>query len=299
MKTKQNIFISTQDFSVSNESFDLVLDEELEMLITTPQPSTDNLGKYYESDSYISHTDSKQTFFDKIYQIVKSFTISQKVKLINHSTIKSDQKTLLDIGCGTGDFLVASQKKGWKVFGVEPNQKAIQIAKNKLNEMSVRAQSRTLPFEKNQIINSIDEFKNKQFDCITMWHVLEHIPDLKNYISSLKKLLKPNGTLIIAVPNYKSFDANYYGKFWAAYDVPRHLWHFSKKSIQLLFEKEQMKVVKTVPMKFDAYYVSLLSEKNKTGAANPIKAFLIGFRSNIAAIRSKEHSSIIYVIKNS
>jgi len=126
---------------------------------------------------------------------------------------------------------------------------------------------------------------------------LEHVPNLDKYISFLKKLLTPNGTLIIAVPNYKSYDAKYYGKFWAAYDVPRHLWHFSQKSIQQLFLKFDLELVKTIPMKFDSYYVSLLSEKYKSGISNPIKAFYIGFLSNFKASSSKEYSSLIYVLK--
>ena len=131
-----------------------------------------------------------------------------------------------------------------------------------------------------------------------MWHVLEHVPNLQEYINSLKNLLKPNGVLIIAVPNYKSHDAIYYGKFWAAYDVPRHLWHFSQKSINLLFKNIGLDLVKTLPMKFDAYYVSLLSEKYKLGKSNPIKAFYRGFVSNLKAKQNMEYSSLVYLLKN-
>ena len=132
-----------------------------------------------------------------------------------------------------------------------------------------------------------------------MWHVLEHVPDVEHQIKELKRLLKPNGTIIVAVPNYKSFDAQHYGKFWAAYDVPRHLWHFSKTSIEKLVSREKMKVVKILPMVFDSFYVSLLSEKYKTGKMNFIKAFWIGLRSNVKANSTKEYSSHIYMIKNS
>ncbi len=144
----------------------------------------------------------------------------------------------------------------------------------------------------------ISQNNNKKFDIISLWHVLEHVPNLEEYILNLKKLIKPNGTIIIAVPNYKSFDANYYGKFWAAFDVPRHLWHFSKRSIRLLFAKENMEVVKILPMKFDAYYVSLLSEKNKNNKTNFIKAVWIGFQSNLKAKSNFEYSSLIYLLKN-
>ena len=131
-----------------------------------------------------------------------------------------------------------------------------------------------------------------------MWHVLEHVPNLEEYLVALKRLLKPTGTILIAVPNFKSFDANYYGRFWAAYDVPRHIWHFSKVTIKKLFSEKEMNLVKVLPMKFDSFYVSLLSEKYKTGKMNFIKAFFVGLKSNLCAKKSKEYSSHIYVIKN-
>ena len=154
-------------------------------------------------------------------------------------------------------------------------------------------------FEERIIFSDIQDIIQKEvrYDVITMWHVLEHVPNLEEYIGKLRTLLKKDGIIIIAVPNFKSFDAEYYREFWAAYDVPRHLWHFSKKSIQILFERSGMKVIETLPMKFDSYYVSLLSQKYKTGKSNMMKAFYIGFLSNIKAIRSKESSSLVYLIK--
>lgn len=278
------VFLTCKDHTVTNEEFQLLLDDSLEMLITSPQPSVENLASYYESEDYISHTNSKKTLFDKMYQLVKKHAIRKKVALIN-AYVDDNSKTnsILDIGCGTGDFLIACKKRGWSITGIEPSKKANSFAQGKLETA---------------ILNDISEIKNQKFDCISMWHVLEHVPNLENYIKSLKRLLNPNGTLIVAVPNFKSYDANHYGKFWAAYDVPRHLWHFSKKSIRLLFEKEKMNIVKMVPMKFDAFYVSLLSEKYTIGKSNPFRAFMIGLRSNFSALRSKEYSSIIYVLKN-
>ncbi|MCF6280329.1 MAG: class I SAM-dependent methyltransferase [Flavobacteriaceae bacterium] len=293
-------YLKCIDYTVSGEEFSVLIDESSELLVTSPRPKNESLGAYYKSENYISHTDSQQSFFDKIYQFVKRYSLAKKVKLINgYLDSNSVKKTVLDIGCGTGDFLLACQESDYNIFGVEPNEKAKSLAENKLNSLSVRAQSRTNSQTKN-IFSSIEELdSNQQFDCITLWHVLEHVSNLEEYIFILKKKLKPNGTLIIAVPNYKSFDAKYYGKFWAAFDLPRHLWHFSKKSISLLFEKEKMKVTKTIPMKFDSFYVSLLSEKYKTGKSNPLKAFFIGLKSNIKAKRTKEYSSLIYIIQNS
>ena len=138
---------------------------------------------------------------------------------------------------------------------------------------------------------------NHSFDIITLWHVLEHLPNLEEHIETFKRLLKPNGTLIIAVPNYKSYDAKIYKTYWAAFDVPRHLWHFSKKSIKILMETFNMNVVKMYPMQFDAFYVSLLSEKYRTGRMKIFRPLFVGLFSNVKAVWSKEYSSIIYCVK--
>ena len=280
-KKDSKIFVKCKDYTVSEEIFTLYHDEEKDMLITSPQPDEENLPKYYQSDDYISHTDAKKTLIEKLYQIVKSFTLRKKVKLI--TKLKKHKGALLDIGAGTGDFLIAAKKAEWNIYGVEPNQDARKLA-----------QKKELELNKNTI-----ELDSHKFDIITMWHVLEHVPNINNQIIELKRLLKPDGYIIIAVPNFKSYDARYYHSFWAAYDVPRHLWHFSRKSINMIFSKHKMNVVDIIPMKFDSFYVSMLSEKYKTTKMNYIKAFWIGLRSNIKAMRSKEYSSLIYVVKAS
>lgn len=273
-------FLTVIDYSVSKEAFDLYYDQDLDMLITSPQPSPENLGKYYESTDYISHTDSKRSLFEKAYHFVKGIALKNKLNLVNNcSAIKGN---LLDIGAGTGDFLLTAKQNGWNTIGVEPSEKAKGIAINKGIKFS----------------DSTQELESHFFDVITMWHVLEHVPNLEIQIRELKRLVKPNGTIIIAVPNYKSYDANYYGKFWAAFDVPIHFWHFSKTAIQLIFEKENIKLEKVLPMKFDSFYVSLLSEKYKNGKMNYVKAIWIGLVSNWKAKRSSEYSSHIYVLKN-
>jgi len=276
-------YLSCLDYTVSRETFSISIDRKSELLVTTPRPLGKDLAKYYESESYISHSNSNKSILDKVYHIVRSYTVKQKVKLCN--SLNQTDKTILDIGAGTGDFLVACEKNGWKISGVEPNAKARALIKTKLQITNHR------------IFKNIEELKLETYDVITMWHVLEHVPNLMEYVSRLKQLLKPNGTLIIAVPNYKSHDANYYKEYWAAYDVPRHLWHFSRTAILKLFQQENMMVVKTLPMKFDSFYVSLLSEKYRTGKSNFLKAFFVGLRSNWLARSSKEYSSIIYVIK--
>ncbi|MBS9774883.1 MAG: class I SAM-dependent methyltransferase [Tenacibaculum sp.] len=271
-------YLICKDHTVSKETYNVLLNTEFDMLVTQPIPN--DLSKYYKSDNYISHTDSKKTLFDKLYHIVKKYTLKQKLNLLN--SFRTEEKTVLDIGAGTGDFLLTCKKNNWKIFGVEPSKNAREIA-----------------FKKNITLQKdLSHYTNKQFDVITLWHVLEHIPNLIEYINELKKLLKPNGILIIAVPNFKSYDAKHYKEFWAGYDVPRHIWHFSQTSIKKTFSLINMNVTKTIPMKFDSFYVSLLSEKYKSGKNKPISAFLTGLRSNLKAKHSGEYSSLIYIIKN-
>ena len=276
-------FLKVKDHSVSGEEFQLIQNKTYGFLETSPQPEAKRLSDYYKTEDYISHTDSKRNLFEKVYHLVRSISLKKKLKLIN--SFQSLEKNLLDVGCGTGDFLQVAQQNNWNISGIEPNEQARQIANQKTNN-SV--------FDSEQLV----KFKNHSFDVITLWHVLEHLPNLEQQVLTLKTLLKENGTLIVAVPNHKSNDAKHYKNFWAAYDVPRHLWHFNQDSISKLFALQNMQVMKTQPMKFDAYYVSLLSEKYKSGSMNLFKAFWIGLRSNMKAKRSGEYSSLIYIIKN-
>lgn len=274
------LYLETKDYTLTGESFKLMHDPVLDMLITEPQP--ENLGRYYESEDYISHTDAKRSMVDKIYHTVKGYNLKSKLSLIN--SYAGTDKTLLDVGAGTGDFLVGAKHDGWKITGIEPNGLARLKAGDKgvllLDDLN------TLPI-------------GQKFEVITLWHVLEHLPDLDSQIAKLVGLLTETGALVVAVPNFRSYDAEYYKEYWAAFDVPRHLWHFSQKSIQAIFEKYGMKLVRTKPMFFDAFYVALLSEKYKNGKQNFIRAFLIGLISNFRALRSKEYSSLIYVFSRS
>ena len=270
--------LNCKDNTVSGDYFEVMVNTEYEMLVTYPVPK--NIEDYYKSEAYISHTDSKKTFFDKSYQVVKNHTLKQKLILLN--SFKSSSKSVLDFGAGTGDFLKICKNNNWQVLGIEPSAEARENAVKK----GVHLKENLL------------DVTNQKFDVITLWHVLEHVENLKSTIKALKSLLQPEGRIVVAVPNYKSYDAEFYKEHWAAYDVPRHLWHFSQKAIRKLFLEAEMIVEETLPMKFDSYYVSLLSEKNKTGKSNPIKAFYRGFLSNRKAKSTTEYSSLIYVIKN-
>ena len=283
MKT-YNPTIKVKDHSVTGESFELLYDASRALLYTHPKPSDSALKDYYPTTNYISHTNQRRSLFDFLYHAVRYVSTRRKLRLIK--PFQPKQATLLDVGAGTGYFSRAAQKKGWTVTGIEPNSSARRLA----NSKAIRSVFDT---------SKLHELPKKSFDVITLWHVLEHLPNLEEDIKLFHKLLKPNGRIVVAVPNFKSFDAIYFKAHWAAYDVPRHLWHFSQKSISNLFAKKNMKVVKIKPMLFDAFYVSLLSEKYKNKSMNPIKAFFIGVRSNLKAKRSGEYSSIIYIIKNS
>ena len=272
------------DHTASKENFTIVSCETCNFLFTNPRPENSDLEDYYKSEMYISHTNKKEGLFNWMYQTARKYTIKKKVALIKQHTNKRNH---LDFGCGTGEFLNACQKNGFKVKGVEPSEKARKQAIKYYN-ISVTQNY------------SLEGFKQKEFKSISLWHVLEHVPELTKTIKQLKRVLSNDGVLIIAVPNHKSWDCKYYKKFWAAWDVPIHLWHFSKENIELLFKKNGLKLVKTIPMLLDSFYVSLLSEKFKTGKKNFVKGLLIGIISNIIGTITKSgHSSVIYVFKKS
>ena len=271
------IHLTTKDYFLTKEEFSLELDTHYDMLVTKPQPK--NLDKYYQTSNYISHTDKSTNFFEKIYSIAKKYTLHKKTKLINQ--FSNNGKTLLDIGCGTGEFLVTAKKENWTIIGVEPNKQARE-----------KAVSKTL-----NVVENLEKLGQQKFNVISLWHVMEHLPDLKNQIKKITNLLAEEGTLIIAVPNFKSNDAIHYKEYWAAYDTPRHLWHFSQNAISELFKEQNFKIIQTLPMTFDSYYVSLLSEKYKNGKQNYFKAIYQGWLSNYKANRTSEYSSLTYVLK--
>ncbi|MDC7994988.1 class I SAM-dependent methyltransferase [Altibacter sp. HG106] len=268
--------LSPKDFMVSEETFELRKHPKYNILVTHPVP--ENLERYYDSDAYISHTDARQGWFAKMYQIVKGYSLQKKATLIEK--LHKGKGSLLDVGAGTGDFLQRAKASGWSVSGVEVSSKA-----------------RIKAAEKNiQLLESLDQVSEKSFDVITLWHVLEHMSNLNETIQWLYDKLDKDGRLVIAVPNFKCYDACYYKEYWAAYDVPRHLFHFSKEGLTDLLASK-FTLVRTKPMWFDAFYVCLLSEKYRSKKSFSIKALLIAMYSNISAIFTKEPSSRIYCFK--
>ncbi|CAN5434703.1 class I SAM-dependent methyltransferase [soil metagenome] len=275
-------FIICKDYTVSGESFAIVECKNCNFRFTSPRPTIENIEKYYESEDYISHTNSNKRLINSIYRIVRNYTLFEKQSII--TKLKPEKGNLLDYGCGTGNFLIYCKKQNWKTYGIESNTKAKKIA-----------------ISQNLIIfNNIDELTKEvkeKFDIITLWHVLEHLYNPEETIRNLKKILNKEGYFLIAIPNNESYDATWYKEYWAAYDVPRHLSHFNQKTFKDFIVKSKLKIDRVIPMKLDAYYVSLLSEKYKTSSNNYLKAMLLGKKSNEIAKEKNNYSSLIYVVK--
>lgn len=278
-----NPLLTIKDFSVSKEDFVLWQCSHCNLRFTQDVPDENSIGRYYQSSDYISHSNTNKGFINKTYQKVRTYTLQQKAKLIGDET-KISTGSILDIGSGTGAFLDVMKTRGWQVKGVEPDKDARALAK-KLYDLNIDEPS------------VIDDLNTGSFDVITLWHVLEHVHHLHEYLEQLKRLLKKDGKIFIAVPNYQSKDSGIYRSYWAAYDVPRHLYHFSPQSIKTLMQKHALKVETMKPMWFDSFYISMLSSKYRGGKTSYISSFLNGLRSNMAALTNKERcSSLIYVI---
>lgn len=276
---KFNNYLICKDYSVSGESFALVKCANCELVFTNPRPSKKELSKYYSSDQYISHTNKSNTLVNLIYKIIRHFTLWRKVKLIKKY---SRTGTILDYGCGTGHFLQSCKSAGFATTGVEPDMNARNQAKQRTGT---------------SVIENVEDIpKTEKFDVITAWHVIEHVSDLRETLKHLRKHLTKDGCMIIAVPNVLSLDAAHYKEYWAAYDVPRHLYHFSPQAFKKLIKRAKLKLVDTRPMKFDAFYVSMLSEKYQHGRNNYWRAFLCGLKSNKSAVATGNYSSLIYIL---
>ncbi|WP_295117346.1 class I SAM-dependent methyltransferase [uncultured Chitinophaga sp.] len=281
---KVNQALSAKDYTVSKSDFEIWHCAHCTGRFTQHVPDGANIGAYYKSEEYISHSETKEGIVNRLYHSARKITLRSKQNWVK-SAVKLKEGSLLDIGAGTGAFAHYMQQTGWKVTCLEPDADARANAEAlyKLN---------ALPSDE------LFTLQAQQFDVVTMWHVLEHVHNLHGYLEQIKRVLKPGGALLIAVPNYTSKDAQHYGEYWAAYDVPRHLYHFSPASMQNMLQAHGISIVKKHPMVFDAFYVSLLSEKYKNGGSGLIGGFWNGFRSYSKAMRNVDVcSSIVYECK--
>ncbi len=286
-RTKSFKFIrKCKDFLVSSAEFNIVECEHCRLLFTNPRPDINEISKYYDSADYISHSNSSKGIFNLIYQRVRNYSIGKKLNLLEKLNT-SNAKKLLDIGCGTGEFLAACKSNGWDCRGIEPNEGA---RKKVIEKFSIAV------YPENALEEKTAGFS--EFSMITMWHVLEHVHDLRKRLEQAYQLLNSSGYLIIAVPNPESEDARHYGDLWAAYDVPRHLYHFKPKVLKKLVLEFGFKFIESHPMPFDAFYVSLLSERHAETKLAAFNALWQGLKSNLlAGSVAEKFSSVIYVFK--
>ena len=278
-------YLTCKDYTVSKNLFQIVKCTNCDFVFTNPRPATNEIGVYYKSDAYISHTNSSKGLLNKAYQFARTSAIKNKLKIVQQN--QSQLKSILDYGCGTGEFLAAAKNAGWIAAGLELDEDARNLAR-KNHQLNVSDPS------------EVSKFSSGQFGVITLWHVLEHVHLLNETLTDFHRCLASDGVLIIAVPNKDSFDAKYYKEHWAAYDVPRHLYHFTPTTIQKAISKNGFELKATIPLFFDPFYISLLSEKYKNGWSNPITAFWVGLRTTLAGKKNiSENSSLIYVFKKS
>jgi len=282
--TNIQFVFDVRDFTVSGDTFPVFECADCTARFTNNVPSEDEIGAYYKSEDYISHSETSKGIVNTLYHTIRRYTLQKKKNLVHHESGK-DNGNILDLGSGTGALPEVMKTAGWLVKGLEPDENARKIAETRGVDVSS--------------INQFFHLPENSFDVITMWHVLEHVHRLHEYFEHFQKILKPDGVLVIAIPNYTSQDALHYRSFWAAYDVPRHLYHFSPNSIRVLTEKHGFKVDSIKPMWFDSFYVSMLSEKyKKNGSIGLIKAVWNGFISNANAVSDTgKCSSLIYVIR--
>ena len=278
---KAQINLWLKDDFLSKEDFHICECLNCGLQYTMPRPSKDKIGNYYKSEEYYSHQENKKGFIPKLYEAVKKVNLRYKYRL---ATKDLAEGKLLDIGCGVGDFLHTAEEKGWECMGVEPSEEAKVIARKRI---------------KANIINSeeLEQIPDNTIDLITMWHVLEHVDDLKWQVEHLQRLIKPNGRIVIAVPNYKSHDGQFYKEHWAAYDVPRHLNHFNKQTITKIFKSKGLQLKKTDKLIWDAYYISYMSEQYRIHKFPLLRGAFQGLVSNCKARKSGEWSSMVYVFE--
>ena len=277
-KPTNHLFMKVKDYFLTQEEFELYQCDQCGLVFTEPRPAPDVIGNYYKSDKYYSHQQNAKGFIPRIYELVKIVNLKRKASIALDVLPKG---RLLDIGCGVGDFLLQIKKMGWEVMGIEPSEQAQTIAESRLGfKPLLPSESASLP--------------DQSFDVITMWHVLEHVDDLKFQTNELHRLLKPGGRLIIALPNYQSFDCQYYNDKWAAWDVPRHLNHFSGDCLQGILNSKDFKYIDNQRLVWDSYYISYLSEQYLGHSLPLIRGLWIGFKSNCKALHSGMYSSLVY-----
>lgn len=277
-------FLSCTDHFVSGETFLIKRCTDCGLKITAGAPDEDEIGPYYQSERYISHSDTSRGMVNRLYHLVRKTMLVRKYRLIQ-KRVGQQPGSILDIGAGTGYFLRFMQQRGWQVTGIEKSEQARQFARDEWNlELLPAAQLADLPAQ--------------SFEVVTLWHVMEHLQNLEYTWKRLTELIRSGGLLVVALPNPASYDARHYREYWAAWDVPRHLWHFEIPHIRQAGEKHGFRLEKIQRMPFDAFYVSMLSERYRNASAPLLRGLITGKLSWIASwFDAGKCSSLIYVFR--
>lgn len=278
------LHFSCNDYLLSRKDFAIFKCSDCGFLFTQDYPEETEIGQYYESDNYISHSDSSKGFSNKLYRVARGIMLRKKKRLIGKIT-DLNRGTILDIGSGTGYFAAIMKRAGWNAGGIEINEKARNFS---IKHFGLVADPP----------DRITTYESNSFDCITLWHVLEHFHDPFKYISEIYRLLKPGGVCVVALPNSNSYDAKSYEQFWAAWDVPRHLWHYNPATFRLFLEKSGFILENLKILPLDVFYISQLSEKYRGSALPFVKGIskAIFFACLSVFIREK-NSSLVYIMR--
>ena len=281
--TNIGLTLATEDYSISKDAFEIYACKDCSFHFTQNAPSPMAIGPYYKSDVYISHSDTKEGLVNRLYHTARDLMLKKKRRLVEKLTTG---KRLLDIGSGTGYFLNHMNENGFKVVGVE------------IDDSARAATLKNFKIKVNPPATLLESKLSEKVDVITLWHVLEHLHDMDGYMQSMHQQLADDGVVLIAVPNHTSYDAQHYGKHWAAYDVPRHLWHFSPKTVSKLAEKNGFNVVGQKRLPLDPFYNSLLSEKYQSSKLSLIFGGIIGLISLLVSyVNPSRSTSPIYILK--
>lgn len=277
-------YMDCTDCYASGEVFAVYECKDCGFRFTQNTPTGEEMELYYGGSSYISHSDTRKGIVNRLYHCVRRYMLGRKARLVRRALHRKTGR-LLDIGTGTGYFIHAMYEKGWDVEAVEKNKQARRFAWEHFG-LEVEPENR------------LRSFAPGSFDVITLWHSMEHIESLNKLWETLHRLLSDDGVLIVAVPNSNSYDAVRYGPYWAAYDVPRHLWHFTPATMQQFGLKHRFILEQHYPMPFDAFYIAIISERYLGGRLYFFRGLYEGLRAWVNTLAKKgKSSSVIYIFR--
>ena len=209
--------------------FQLVRCNNCELIYQNPRPLAADLMTMYPQE-YDQYQDATKREHSRILQLDRLYGLRKRSKAVMRHI---ERGRLLDVGCATGEFLNAIRDKGWEVVGVEPSPLASRWARENLD---LDVKTGTL-----ETVALPDE----SFDVVTMWNVIEHVPDPHAVLSKAYRLLRSNGLLVLTTPNFDSVDVKIFGRYWIGYELPRHFYVFSRRTLLEVVEKAGFRVLET------------------------------------------------------